>query len=204
MANDLWTGARLGTNDDAPLGGSYLAEIVTELAAEVCPSFANAAARDTALTNWVAAGNTATTGMRAYTANDKRYWRLDALPSTWAYAGGAPPPITAVTVASGYVAGSNFAPGCYKDASGLVSVVGGVVNGGSYTPSGNNMMTLPVGFWPQRDIAVPVMLAAGWAIGGVYASDGSVRINVGPSIGSSTLHTVNFSFHPGFVGGGLS
>lgn len=74
MANDPWTGARLGVNTDSPLGGQFFAEAVNELGVWTEPTFATAAARDTALANWVANGNTAKDGMRCRTANDKQSW----------------------------------------------------------------------------------------------------------------------------------
>lgn len=63
MANDAWTGARLGDMNDAPLGGAYLAEVVKELAPWTVPHFTTTADRDAALTAWTAAGNTAKDGM---------------------------------------------------------------------------------------------------------------------------------------------
>lgn len=66
MSNDPWTGARVGTNQDAPLGGSQQAETVWELGKTTIPHFDTSAARDAALAAWVAAddNNTATDGMK--------------------------------------------------------------------------------------------------------------------------------------------
>lgn len=74
MANDPWTGARLGAMSDAPLGGQYLAEAVYELGPWTEPTFSSATARDSALSNWIAAGNVAKDGMRCRTASDKQSW----------------------------------------------------------------------------------------------------------------------------------
>lgn len=149
-------------------------------------------------------------GMRVYEASTKRYFRWDATATAWVYAGGAPPPITAATLSgggTGWTAGTGFAPGCYKDGNGLITVVGGFTNNNAYTPSGNVSIILPTGFRPSVDTACQVMVPAGpgFILGGVYAADGAIRLNyyTGSTIGVGTLHTVNFSFHPGFAGGAL-
>lgn len=83
MANDPWTSARLGSNNDAPAGGQFLAELVNELGKWTEPTFPTVAARDTALQNWVANGNVAVDGMRCRTANDKQTWVLIGGVWTW-------------------------------------------------------------------------------------------------------------------------
>lgn len=63
MSNDPWTGARLGSNGDSPLGGSYLAEVVNEVGKWSCPGFASTSDRDAALVAWQGNGNTVSDGM---------------------------------------------------------------------------------------------------------------------------------------------
>lgn len=84
MANDPWTGARLGANTDNPQnGGGYFAEVINEMGKWTIPSFASSSARDTAFTQWKANGNTAVDGMRCRTANDKQTWVLTGGSWTW-------------------------------------------------------------------------------------------------------------------------
>ena len=88
MANDPWTGARLGANTDNPQnGGGYFAEAINEIGKWTVPTFATSSARDAALTNWKANGNTAVDGMRCRTANDKQEWVL--IGGTWTWPKGA-------------------------------------------------------------------------------------------------------------------
>jgi hypothetical protein len=196
LATTTYSSLRYPLSTNTPNVNQDIQNLASDVDQKITLLVANATARN-ALTNKY-------DGQRVYEQSTKRYYRWDATATAWVYAGGAPPPIVACTINAAYTAGTGLAPGCYKDASGQVCVIGGVVNGGGYTPSGNVMFTLPTGFWPTRDIAVLVMNATGWAIGGVYAADGTVKVNVGPALGPSTLHTVNFSFHPQFAGGALS
>lgn len=198
MATTTYAGLRYPVASAAPNVSQDLQNLATDLDQKITVTVSGPSAR-TALTS-----GQKYDGMIVREASTDRFYRWDTTTSAWYYAGGAPPPIVAASVNGGYTAGSGFAPGCYKDASGQVCVIGGVTNNNSYTPSSNTMFTLPTGFWPTRDIAVLVMNATGWAIGGVYAADGTVKINVGPAFGAGTLHTVNFSFHPTFAGGALA
>lgn len=203
MATTTYSSLRYPLSTASPNVNQDLQNLATDVDQKVTLLVANPTARN-ALSNKY-------DGMRVYEQSSKRYWRWDATASAWVYGGGAPPPITAVTVnsgAGGWTAGSGFAPGCYKDANGLVSVVGGVTNNALYTPASQLMMVLPSGFWPSKDISITIMAAAGtgYIQGGVYAADGSIKSNYNnsTSIGAGTLHTVNFSFHPGFAGGALA
>lgn len=63
MSNDTWTGARLGTDQDSPTGGSAMAQLVQQLGKWTCPGFVSTAARDAAFNGWVAAGNSPSDGM---------------------------------------------------------------------------------------------------------------------------------------------
>lgn len=74
MANSYWSGARIGQMNDSPSGGLYLAELLAELEPGTIPSFPNVAARDTALSSWVAAGNTKRAGQLCYTASEQSLW----------------------------------------------------------------------------------------------------------------------------------
>lgn len=145
-------------------------------------------------------------GMRVYEQSTKRFYRWDGTASAWQYDGGAPPPVTAITSFGAFFAATaGFAPGCYKNASGEVCVVGGVTVSTTYTPAGNVLLTLPTGFFPAVTISVPIYVDTGTGsmLGGIY-TDGTLKANVSGSIPNGTHHTVNFRFHPGFVSGGLA
>lgn len=81
MPNDPLTGARLGDMNDGPLGGLYLAEVVSELRAFVTPRFATDTARDAAYT---AAGVAVVDGMKAV-SNGREFLRRSG---TWVKQGG--------------------------------------------------------------------------------------------------------------------
>lgn len=77
---DPLTGARIGDQNDAPLGGLYESQIVKQLAPYVVPRFANATERNNAFALWVAqdpANNVMTQGLRAYMEDDGRDWVWD-------------------------------------------------------------------------------------------------------------------------------
>lgn len=75
MPNHPLTGARLGEQNDAPLGGLYLAQVVNQLSPYTIVPFANAATRDAAYAAWVQAGNQMRDGLLCYMLTDGRIWR---------------------------------------------------------------------------------------------------------------------------------
>jgi hypothetical protein len=88
MANDPWTGARLGADTDAPLGGSFIAESVNQLGTWTVPGFASTADRDAALAGWVANGNTVVDLMRCTVAGVGEQVRVSGV---WVTVGGFTP-----------------------------------------------------------------------------------------------------------------
>ena len=88
---DPLTGARIGDMDDAPAGGLFLGEAVTELAPFTIPLCANAADRDARYAQWVANDpdkNKLTKGRRAFMLDDGRDWVYDGTRWTWLHAVG--------------------------------------------------------------------------------------------------------------------
>ncbi|MGZ4617189.1 MAG: hypothetical protein ACXV3F_00365 [Frankiaceae bacterium] len=153
MATDPWTGARYPVTGDAPNGPAQIQNAVTDLSDSTCPSFATPAARDTAFSNWQTAGNTAVSGMLCFTRSDGRYWRYDTGSSAWLYAGGNPPPIVACTAGSGWSIDAARPAGVYRDASGLLHLVGNVSPNTSYAPGDggtHTMLVLPTGYRPAN------------------------------------------------------
>lgn len=63
MHTDPLTGARYPDSTDAPNVSQFIQEAVNDLSDQVVPRFTTAAARDSAYTAWVAAGNTMTNGL---------------------------------------------------------------------------------------------------------------------------------------------
>lgn len=147
-------------------------------------------------------------GMRVYEQSTRRYYRWDGTASAWAYDGGAPPPIVAITLAGGWTAGPGSAAGAYIDASGLVSLVGAVSNTSLYDPNvGATMGTLPPGYWPAK----------GRTVGAVYIGnpvDETVFVSISTSgvitvqgespsgtIAANSGHNLDgVRFHPTFAG----
>lgn len=83
MTTDPLTGARIGDQSDAPLGGLYLGELVREIRSYLVPRFSNASARDAAYSAWVADGGTMTKGLLCFMLDDSRVWKYDG-GWTWA------------------------------------------------------------------------------------------------------------------------
>lgn len=114
--------------------------------------------------------------------------------TAWQYAGGNPPPIVAVTLQGGWTAYPGAAPGVYKDASGLVHFVGGVVNSSSYNPNSAaaSVCQLPSGYYdPNLTQAVMFSLnAGGVVIYGQITSGGMLQVTASPStsVAASTGH----------------
>lgn len=168
--------------------------------------FTNAADRNTKITAPVK-------GIVAHTANDDRYWRHDGI--TWRYLGGSPPPIVASTVNTndGWTPVSGHIPATYVDGSGLVHVVGGVVNNGAYTPGSVDAfldypITLAVGFRPVANQVVSVIVdAVPSAITGTVLPDGRIRLdnNGAVQIPANRAHYFDgIKLHPNYTGAALA
>src|SRR5437763_1496766 len=69
-STDPISGARIGDMNDGPLGGLYLAQIITDLRDKVLPRFTTQSARDAA---YAAAGVTVKNGMSCWT-DDAGFW----------------------------------------------------------------------------------------------------------------------------------
>ena len=211
MPNHPLTGARLGQNSDNPLGGMFLAQVVNELSPYTIPHFDNAAARDAAYAAWVAAGNAMRNGLQSFTENDQRYWRYGSSPAGWKYAGGAPPPIiaSAVNTGAGWSALNGHIPGTYTDSSGLIHLVGGVVNNGQYTPGEQDgfsdfPITLNAAYRPAGNQVVPVMVdSVPNIIVATVLTDGRLRLdnNGQKLIEAKKVHYFDgITIHPGYTG----
>lgn len=70
---DPWTGARLGDDNDAVTGGTFLARVVTDLRTHSIGQFATVSDRDAAVTALTTAGATIRNGMLAWT-DDAGWW----------------------------------------------------------------------------------------------------------------------------------
>lgn len=66
MDTEPLTGARKPEQSDGPLGGLQISHAVDDLAPLTDPYFATTSARDTAFSNWVAAGHTMRDGLHCY------------------------------------------------------------------------------------------------------------------------------------------
>lgn len=201
MSTTTYSNLRYPQSSDSPNIAQYLQNLATDVDQKVTLQVTNPTARAALVSKY--------DGMRVYEQSTKRYYWWNAATAAWVYAGGAPPPITAVPAFSGFTAASGLAPGFYRDASGLVYLVGAVTNDSTYTPSGQIMLNLAgLGMSPARDIACVIAVPAGpgFVLGGVYAA-GSVRANYngGASIPAGTVHTFpNIPLHIGFTGGALA
>jgi len=78
------TKARLMQDSDAPLAGTGISNLGSDLASFTLPRFASATARDTAYNAWVAAGRTMVDGLRCVVAG----YEMVRLGGAWRYAGG--------------------------------------------------------------------------------------------------------------------
>lgn len=207
MPTDPWSGSRYPASNAAPNVSQDIQNAVNDLADGTVPSFATAAARDTAFTNWKNAGNTAFSGMQAFTQNDGRYWRYDTASSSWLYAGGNPPPIVAATVAAGWTAGS-VGPGVFKDSAGMVNLVGWVTPQTTYNPQDGGTHTclqLPSGYFPSRSLYVPIFTApnaTSYSLVMLITTAGVCSIG-GGSVSSVALNVGHYldgvRFHPGYA-----
>jgi hypothetical protein len=74
------TGARIPTDSDSPLGGTAIARAIQDIADETLPRFATTAARDTAYSNWIAAGHNMAAGLHCVV--NGRLFRF-GLNATW-------------------------------------------------------------------------------------------------------------------------
>lgn len=175
------TGARYPTTGSSPNGPQQIQDAVSDLSVQAAPRYATSAARDSAFATWTSAGNTMDAGMMAFTKSDGRYWRWSASASAWVYAGGNPPPISAVTLQGGWTALSGHQPGVYKDSSGLVHLAGAVVNTLTYTPNvGANVCQLPSGFYNTNVLTTGLITlgdGSGAAISFKVTTGGMLAVN---------------------------
>jgi hypothetical protein len=94
LHNDPWSNARVPDSGDACDIWDYFRNMAADMAPEVEPYFLTTTARDTALTNWVAAGNTTRDGLRCYVqgVGAMRYlsgaWKAGAQKAAISYASG--------------------------------------------------------------------------------------------------------------------
>lgn len=209
MPNEILTGARYPLGTDVPNIAQFIQNAVNDLADNTIPRFASPAARDTAFSSWVSAGNSMTSGLACFTQSDGRFWRYDTASSSWLYAGGNPPPIVAVTMFGGWSQGSGHGIGCYRDASGLVKIVGIATNDSAYNPQDggtHTVFTLPAGYRPTVGVISVVTIGG---IGGIFlnvtvGSDGIVKVTGGSSssvaLGQSHWFDNIPAFHPVYAG----
>lgn len=150
---------------------------------------------------------TKATGMRVYVTADKRIYVWDG--TAFQYAGGAPPPIAAITLAAGWTNASGYAPGVYKDSNGLIHFEGGFTNNNAYAPNDNLICTLAAAYRPAHDIARLILLnlSPNTATITISASSGNVTINLGSWAGAgnipvTTVHTLGelTPYHPAYTG----
>lgn len=205
-----WSSARYPDLAESTNLPPFFENIVDDYAPSSCPIFTSTSTRNTAFANWLAAGNTAKSGMRCFTQADGRYWRYNTGTSSWLYAGGNPPPITAMT---GFTAQWNTHPsagaGFYTDASGLIHGVGTVQNVFTFTPDGSQLIaTLPAAFRPAANLAflMPCNQAEGMVEAELHSDgtmwterDGSLSILAG-----SSFWLTHLVFHPGWTNGAFA
>lgn len=132
---DPLTGARLGDDNDAPTGGTFLARVVTDLRTMVNPRFPTVAARDTAYNTFIVGGGALKNGMTCWTDDAGQWdriagaWKLrvavDPNTATRSYADGTQGDLSLIggwTVFPGY-----HTPAWYRSSSGLVTLSGMVL-----------------------------------------------------------------------------
>lgn len=145
-------------------------------------------------------------GLRVYVSSEKRIWLWDAAATAWQYAGGAPPPIVALQsiAGPGFTASTSYTPGVFKDASGMVRLVGGITNSGAYTPSNSLAFVIPTGYRPAVDQGFLILVATGSLfINLTIQTSGSAFMsqNNGVSIPGGSVHTLDqVAYHPGYTG----
>lgn len=205
MATEPWSGARYPASTAAPNVPQDLQNAVNDLGKFSGPIYASTSARDTAFTNWLAAGNSAISGMRCFTTSDGRYWSYDTGTSSWKYAGGKPPPIVAVTAQNSFWGiNSGHQPGAYMDSNGLVHLIGQLQPTVGYNPTdgaSRPFMVIPAGYRPLATQTF-LMIAATTPLtvvtvgidstGTGYITDGtttSVPANIGHFLDGITYHT---------------
>jgi hypothetical protein len=145
-------------------------------------------------------------GMVVYEISTGRFWRRNTGNTAWDYAGGNPPPIVSIPLIAGWsVASASKTPGVYKDASGLVHLVGAVKNDSTYNPNDglpHTALQLPVGFRPLVSWDVLVMTST--SVQGTIATDGILNFNFSPatSIATASFHNLGgiAPFHPAYTG----
>lgn len=213
MATEPWSGARYQASSDAPNGYTLGQNLAFDLGKFSAPAFASTAARDTAFSNWQAAGNSPFSGMRAFTAADGRFWSYDTGSSSWLYAGGKPPPIVTCSAGAGWSINTSRPVGVYKDASGLIHVVGDIKPNSTYAPGDggtHTMLTLPSGYRPASGgsavfvavVGSPVNLHVTCSIDstGLVSVIGSSNNSGATTIASGANHSLDQAvFHPGYA-----
>lgn len=198
-----WSGGRYPDLAESTNLPTFFENIVDDYAALSCPVFASVAARNTAWSNWLAAGNTATGVERCFTQADGRFWRYDTSSSGWKYAGGKPPPIAAITAQNFWSVTAGHQPGAYTDASGLIHLVGQVQPTVSYNPTdgvSRPAFLVPTGYRPLATQTFPIiaattpltMVTVGIGSDGIgFITDGSttsVGANIGHFLDGITIH----------------
>jgi hypothetical protein len=196
LHNDPWSAARVPDSGDACDIWDYFRNAVGDLSPLAEPYFTTTAARDTALTAWVAAGNTIRDGqMRCYVqgVGAQRY-----------VSGGWVSGVTkgSLTPTSGWGSGygNYYAPGYHLTSDGKVTLRGMVqrtganivFNGTSGSPT--TFLTLPAAIKPASDIAPEAYFGSAASVQTVaarlYCAGGTTALQVTPmDPGTYTVYT---------------
>ena len=191
MHNDPWSGARVPDSGDACDLWDYFRNMAADMAPELEPYFSTTAARDTALTNWVNAGNTTRDGLRCYVqgVGAQRY-----LSGTWVSAATS----GLLTLTSGWGPYPLYhGPYWYLDSDGWVTLSGVVERTGATfslgTTSQFQFATLPAALAPAASVAPLCYVGLGSSPIGtfparLYVPPGSTALSVwGMDSGSGTM-----------------
>lgn len=195
MHNDPWSNARVPDSGDACDLWDYFRNMAADMAPELEPYFTTTAARDTALANWVAAGNTTRDGLRCWVqgVGAQRYqsgaWVTSA-------SSGLLSLVTGWAPQSGY-----HTPTWYLSADGWVTLSGAVQRTGSTFALGTGTTFQFANIPTQIQPSATASPGTGWVVVGAGTTNYPCRIHV--TNGSSFISVVGMDSGTGNITSGV-